>query len=393
MSNIQPHIIQPPKRRIRSLDTGGGIQTAYSIQYFDQDNLYPDRMELHLNGSGTAKSCVNVKAKFIRGAGFEDDRLDKVTVNAQGERFVHIKRQITRSLAANRGFALHFCYNLAYEIAEIRFIPFKHVRLSPPDSSGLSNKAYVWEDWDLSNYRLHRQSSPQQIDVFNPYPEVVASQIEVAGGIESYKGQVLYYTEEGENRYVLSQIDPVIDHVRAEAAVGRYNANSAENNFTPSHFVGLPHQETKEGERRLLNQFRDFQGTDNANSLFVIFGVDEDTKPVIEPLEHQNFDGKLKLTGDTAKHSIMEYFGQTPALRGTPVPGKLGSSDEIANSFELYNEFTREERQDLEELLSRIDSYTAPNIKLSLEGNYSIIPLSFGGAAKEAGLESKKEEV
>jgi len=392
MSNIQSHIISPPKRRIRVIDTGGTIGTAFNIQFYDRDNLYPDRMELHLNGSGTAQSCVNIKAKFIRGAGFEDERLDRVVLNAQGERFVTIKRQISRSLAANRGFCLHFCYNLAYEIAEIRFISFKQVRLSPPDSSGLSAKAYVWEDWDLSHHKINRPIRPQEVDVFNPTPEVVAAQIELAGGIEKYRGQILYYTEEGENRYVLSSIDPVIDHVRAEAAVGRYNANSAENNFTPSHFLGLPHQETKEGERRLLNQFRDFQGTDNPNSLFVVFGVDEDNKPVIEPFEHQNFDGRLKLTGDTAKHQIMEYFGQTPALRGTPVPGKLGNSAEIENSFELYNEFTREERQDLTEILARIDLYTSPNIKLSLSGNYNIIPLSFGGSVKDAGGFIKTEE-
>lgn len=383
---IKGHIIHPPKRRIVTYDTG-----IYNVQYFDRDNLYPDRMELHLAGSGTASGCVNVKSKFLRGAGFVDERLDKVKVNARGELFINIKRRITRSISANRGFCLHFNYNAAYEIAEIRFIPWKQARLNPADSSGLASKALIWEDWDLNNYRLHRPAAPQVVDLFNPEPEVVAAQVELAGGINNYKGQVLYWTEEGENQYILSAIDPVIDHVRAEAGVGGYNANSAENNFTPSHFVGLPHQETKEDETRLLNQFRDFQGTDNANSLFVVFGVDEDTKPVISKFEHQNFDGRLRLTGETAKHAIMEYFGQTPALRGTPVPGKLGNSSEIENSFELYNEFTREERADFSSIIERIDRYTAPNIKLSLKGNYEIIPLSFGSSGREA--DNKKKEV
>ena len=47
------------------------------------------------------------------------------------------------------------------------------------------------------------------IDVFNPIKEVIAAQIEAAGGIEFYKGQILWISGAGRNTYPVPKADRV----------------------------------------------------------------------------------------------------------------------------------------------------------------------------------------
>lgn len=376
---------------------------------FDKDNLYPQRMKLFREGSGTCDGCVETKAKHIRGFGFVEDfdiavrpdgvreykrkpkteTIDGKSVNSRGESFRMIKRQMTRSVAGNRGFALHLNYNALMEISEISFIPWEYCRLGVSDSYQFSNKIHIWENWEMILNRQNMKMEPQVVDTFNPDPDVVASQVERAGGLDKYGGQLLYWTEEGLNKYVLASFDAVLDHVRAEGSVGAYNANSAENNFTASTFMGFPQQATEDGEKAILRKIREFQGPENAQSILAIFGVEEGFQPMIQSLEQQDFDGRLKITGDMAKAAIMEKFGQTPALKGVPTPGKLGSSEEISNAFELYNTHTQEERDDFSGILQTINEYASPNIKLSESGNFDIIPLTFANSNQNTNAESR----
>jgi hypothetical protein len=369
---IRSNIIRAPKRRFYLYDN-----SAFKIQYFDTDNLYPNRQKLFLLGSGTALGCVETKAKFIRGKGFENPKIDKKKVNLKGEKFISIKRNVAHSYAANRGFCLHFNYNLLGEISEIRFIPWEFARIGIADSFGNVSKISVWDNWERNSNRKNTLLKPVEYDVFNPSPEVVLSQVEEAGGIDRYKGQILYFTEEGNNKYVTSSFDSVLDHLRVEASVGAFNANSAENNFTPSQIIGLPEQETEEAQNAVKKDIQAFQGTDNANSILVLWGVDDETKPFFQKVDQQNFDGRLKHTSEEARVSIMAKFGQTSALKGVPQPGKLGNSSEIENSFELYNTLTDEERQDFRGIWELINPYLSPSIRLSENNDFSIIPLSF----------------
>jgi len=371
--NVKAHTIRPPKRRTFIFEDGG-----FDIQLYDKDNLYPQRMKLWAKASSMASGCVKTKAKFIRGEGFEDPGIDQKIVNPQGQKFISIKRLMTTSIALNRGFCLHFNYNALFEIAGITFIPWEFARLGPQDSNGFVSKVHIWSDWMLERVHRNQRTRPQVVNSFNPNPEVVAEQVAIAGGLENYLGQALFWTEEGVNVYVESSIDPVLDDVRADAAAAAYGANSADNNFVPSSILGFPEQETEEAENAIRNEVSKFQGTDAANSVLLLFGVDDETKPFFEKFDQQNFDGRLKQTREDAKASIMQGFNQTPALRGVLVPGKLGSGSEIETAYKLYNKQTREERADFASVLSEIDQYTSPAIKLSPSGNYNIIPLSFG---------------
>lgn len=54
-----------------------------------------------------------------------------------------------------------------------------------------SGKIVVYDNWDGSKGQVDKKKF-NIIDVFNPNEKVVLSQIEKAGGIENYKGQVLF---------------------------------------------------------------------------------------------------------------------------------------------------------------------------------------------------------
>lgn len=70
----------------------------------------------------------------------------------------------------------------------------------------------------------------------------------------------------------------------------------------------------------------------------------------------------------------------------------MGSANEIATAFSLYNTHTQEERADFESILADIDKHTAPGIRLSASGNYKVIPLRFGAENEQTTQASDPEE-
>lgn len=67
--------------------------------------------------------------------------------------------------------------------------------------------------------------------VFNPSPDVVQLQIQAAGGIEFYKGQILYISRAGRNAYPLPLVDVVLTDMSTDEGLSNVNNRNVRNNF------------------------------------------------------------------------------------------------------------------------------------------------------------------
>lgn len=182
---MKSHLIEIPLRNKTTYDR------RLEIVQNGEDNKYPTRMERLINGSPTAKQAAGVYAKFIRGQGFD------VGFNIEVGRWGGVKytpdlllQSVAKSLAYHKGFYLHISYNLAAQITSIVPLPFRYCRFGKQDSNKYAGKIRVYDNWDLEQGRSVRKSDIRDYDIYNP--DAVQRQIEKAGGIERYPGQVYF---------------------------------------------------------------------------------------------------------------------------------------------------------------------------------------------------------
>lgn len=74
----------------------------------------------------------------------------------------------------------------------------------------------------------------ERINVFNPDPDIVLEQIENSGGIDSYKGQILWQSLDGQFIYPTASYDSAITEISTDEGLGNVKMRNVRNNFLVS---------------------------------------------------------------------------------------------------------------------------------------------------------------
>ena len=300
---------------------------SFNIQYYDVDNLYPQRL-LKLNAaSGTAGLCISTYAKFIEGGGLLDSILYRFRIGVNGETVDQVHSLLCKDLATFGGMAIHVNYNLLGEIVTVAHIPFENCRLSIADDNNYISDIAVFDDWGRE--KVGTKLSKDTIDFiprFNPDKNVVSAQIIEAGGVEHYKGQILYITLEGsECVYPKPLYDSVITDMSTEVGCSNIRYRSARNNFLPAGMLvrkATPMNDTIESdadvpanEDEFTTQFKKFQGDENAAKILDVEIESGEDAPVFVPFEGKNHSIEYRETEKQAQENIGKRFNQPPILR------------------------------------------------------------------------------
>lgn len=112
------------------------------------DNAYPQRFINVVAGSGTALSCLNTYAKFLKGKGFEDEPLNKVVVNGKGQTLEDILSLVSTDYAYFNKAYVHVSYNGLLKINQLQFVPYEFVRFINESRLPEIPLMYaVYDDW------------------------------------------------------------------------------------------------------------------------------------------------------------------------------------------------------------------------------------------------------
>ena len=360
------------KRSIQAKD-----DKKYKILTFDTDNLYPERVLSIVNGSGTAKSCVKLHARFITGGGFEDLKFWKAKINRKGTRVDQMFRALAKQYATHAGYSLHVNYNELFEISEINLIPFKHCRQGLPDDYGYIGKIAVYDNWD----RYYGKIKPENIDyidVFNPDPEVIQKQVDAVGGWDKYNGQVIYYKGEDESEeYPVPEFDSVLMDMETDALIQMFRNKNVDSSFMLQAILTTYGRFESDSERQNFNSgIEKFQGQNAKRILHV--EVDEsqgEKKPDLESFNTPNLDKLFEQTERSCKKSIISAFNQPQILHNGEQADKIGANDELETAYNYYNSITQDDRQLFEELFMSIIPLYRDDINPS--GNYAVKELTF----------------
>lgn len=323
--------------------------------------------------SGAISNATSTFSKFVRGKGFQDEIFYKTVINRKGQTLDKLLRAISKDYSIFRGFAIHFNYNLNYQIIEMNHVEFETTRLALPDK----------EDRQIKRIALHPDWAKQDPDnkfdtkdidfihVFNPAN--VADEIIAAGGIENYKGQILWYSADGFGKYPQASFGPELESAQTDIEIKMFMFNGITTNFMASHLLITGKCETDKERTDFKENLGGFQGSRNPLKLLWVEKEDENEPIELIPVEIKDQDKMFKETEHSVNERIRKLYMIPPVLLEAK-PGALGLSDETRDAVEFYNEWTGDDRMVMTETFSEICKYHS-NQSLNPTGNYEIIPL------------------
>ena len=340
---------------------------ADKIIPYDVDNLYPNKIKSIAQRSGTTYGSINTFAGFILGDGFNG--MDMV-VNREMEKLWDIAWHVSYSYSMFGGFALHFNYNIFGEIIEINPVNFEFVR----HSKGL-DKYVINTDW----HRRNKKRFEKEYHKFNP--KTVLEEIEAAGGINNYEGQIYYWIPNKKDIYTICTWDSALDDAQFEAEAKLYSLSSIQNDYSLSGIVHYPKNLTDSEEiDDLKENLQQDKGAANAGGTRVIGAMPSELAngwKWFTPISRNNIDALHTNQIERAKFNIYATFRQPPILNGVSTNGMF-NQESFADAFHYYNTATETERKQIEKQLTKILSYSI----WSDLGKVEIIPKTFMGRQK-----------
>lgn len=369
------------------------IQTPFnsslSIQYYGQNNLYPQDIVKIVSCSETASTCMDRYISFIYGNGFQNVSFSQRVLNSKRETADDILQLVSYDVANYRGFALQVNYNLLGEIVELFHVPFENCRLTEQDDDGYVGKIAVHPDW---TGQLRRNGKPVRvtkenidyIDIFNPDKDIVLEQIELAGGIQDYKGQILWISESGTQTYPKPVHDSVVTQMSTEEGLANVSNRNVRSNFLPACvLVFKKGQEVKTKEEKekeaakegsLRNALNNLQGDLNTANVGALFVNQDEEIPKKIDLRGENYDKDFTVTTETTESKIYAAFNQEIWCRLKK--GSIGfSSQMMRDAYEYYSTTTNKERLMIERNFSKIFRHWDEVINPQF--NFSLQPLKF----------------
>lgn len=362
------------------------------IQAYGEDNLYPQTLKNIVSASSTGSECADRFADFIEGNGFREVSFSEYVVNRKGDTADDIHTLVCRDIADYGGLALHVNYNILGEIVELQHIPFENCRLVEEDDNGYVAKIAIHPDWTGQKTRkgIRIKTSKENVDyinVFNPIKSVVQAQIEAAGGIEYYKGQVLWVSMAGKQTYPTGKADRVITEMSTDEGLSNIKLRNVRNNFLPAGMMvskkgssirydeqGNEVKDKKEEDSGFSDAILMLQGDVNSNKIMEVEIEAEEEEPKFVPITIQNYDKEFTVTDASVVERIYSAYGQEPwyCIR----VGKVGfSGDILEDAFEYYNSIVSKQQRLIERTFDRIFKHWHEIANPS--NDYSVQPLKY----------------
>ena len=312
------------------------------VQYFQDDsNTFPNDLAKRAKRSSVHNAIIESKLVFTCGEGLSfmkdgervdldsDTRLrDYVTsVNNKGESLEEIYKRCARDLITMGAFS-------AQAVKEAGYTFYFHqdvteVRLEKEDENNIINNAYVSPDWPTIEADIHEGSEEEikKIPLFKPG---TSEQVSVIYNRE--------YTPE-HRYYGIPDYIGAVHWIDISYKIPTFNLDRFKNGFMPSAVVDLV-GEPPEGmtaqeyiEDVVLPKF-----TGEGNNSKILFQmVDSQENKTNVQLFDGIKDGDFTTLQELADQNIISAHRWHPSLAGIQTAGKLGSSQEIRNAFEIVN--------------------------------------------------------
>jgi hypothetical protein len=298
--------------------------------------------------------------------------------------------KVASDVALYGGVALHVNYDLEGEVVEVQHVPFENCRLEEPDEDGIVHHILVHPDWTQTKTRAGQKlwvntNTVDRIPVFNP--DKAKEEMQEAGGIGEYKGQILYVSNMGRNEYAIPRYDCILTELSIDEGISNVKYRNVRNNFLPAGMLI-----TKQGQfapeeangrnmefENFMDGFIDFQGDEKSCNIIGMNVANEEEVPEFRPFAVQNFDKQFETTEESTESRIYACFGQESFY--CIKQGKVGfGGDVMTDAYNLYNSVTDKERRLIERAFTKVMDAS----RVFQSSDYSISTIKFESTSAAA---------
>lgn len=324
---------------------------------FGKDNAFPSLIEALINMSVTSKTCVDRVTKAIYGGSFGEK--GEVIVNSKGQTLNEVLRIAAREYAKHNNVFIQIGYDGNFDYKSIVVVPVTHGRVGKADDKGYSGKFIVYDNWDKSKGSKIMSSGFMVIDRFNPKENVVKKQIENAGEIGQYNGQLVHIKKDEAFVYSLSDMNPVLSEALLEGNSQTFRSRGSEKGFLNTKLL-TTQPFASDGDRRdFKKELNGVRGASNSSEVVLLEATqqtDDLSKQVkLDDLSSPYNDKLFEYSDKQAEKNICKAWSVPLILVDTTDSGSFGDSGGKLKEAKLQLWESREEdRNQLESFFASI---------------------------------------
>lgn len=304
---------------------------GYDWVLFGNNNSFPLDLLEYRNSSSIHSSIIDSKSALIAGNGFiftedKESTLSWLTENWKLVPFWRKLDKIFLQVAKDQQTFGYSCFEIIYSmdrtrIADINWLDASRVAMGKRDEFGEVREFFYSENWSNTN-----KYQPRRIAAYDPNGEEVRQLI----WIQKEENNMDYYS--------LPSYYSALRWIKADALMSEYNLGAINNGFSPSIVFKFYKKPTPE-ERRMNAEAIKMQhgGPKNAGKAVILYSDGKDLSPDIQTLDATNIDSRLITVSEQIIQNIITAHRINPVICGINIPAKLGYSNEMLQSWSIFN--------------------------------------------------------
>lgn len=298
---------------------------------FGKNHQFPMDILEYRNSSAIHDSIIESKTSLIAGNGFmfgqtrEESNLYLIE-NWKNIPFWRKLDKIFWQVARDQQTFGYSCFEIIYSmdrtrVADINWVDASRIASGRRDEFGQVKEYYYSDDW--SNTRMN---PIKKIDTYDPNGE----------GLRQL--MFIKYEDNNMDYYALPNYYSALRWIKADGLMAEYNLAAINNGFSPSIVFKFYKKPTPE-ERRMNAEAIKQQhgGAKNAGKAIILYSDGKELSPDIDTLDATNIDARLLQVSEQITQQIISAHRAHPQLLGIQVPGKLGYSNELLQSWEIFD--------------------------------------------------------
>jgi hypothetical protein len=306
-------------------------QKGYDWVLYGQHNQFPLDLLEYRNSSSLHDSIIESKTNLIAGAGFLFDTTRELSNQfiVDNWKLIPFWRKLDNIfwlVTRDQQTFGYSCFEVIYSmdrtrIVDMNWIDASRIASGKRDEFGNVDCYYYSENWSNT-----KQYPPRKIEAYDPNAEGVR--------------QLVFIKREDNNMdyYSLPTYFSALRWIKADGLMAEYNLAAINNGFSPS-IVFKFYKKPSPEERRMNSEAIKAQhgGAKNAGKAIILYSDGKDLAPDIDTLDATNIDARLLQVADQIVQQIITAHRAFPPLLGISTPGRLGLSQELLQSWEVFN--------------------------------------------------------
>lgn len=298
---------------------------------FGPHNSFPQDLLEYRNSSSIHDAIIESKTNLIAGQGFIFDLTRELSEQfiVNNWKLVPFWRKLDKvfwMVARDQETFGYSCFEVIYSMDRTRIVDINWVDASRIASGKRDEFGNVKDYYYSENWRNIQQYKPRKIESFDPNGEAVR--------------QLVFIKRDDNNMdyYSLPNYYSALRWIKADGLMAEYNLAAINNGFSPSMVFKFYKKPTPE-ERRMNAEAIKSQhgGAKNAGKAIILYSDGKELAPDIETKDATNIDARLIQVADQIVQQIITAHRAHPQLLGIQTPGKLGYSQELLQSWEIFD--------------------------------------------------------